>query len=174
MADPFLEQSVRNPDKNFTSRLFRGEIPEHKNSQEQRQRILLKHPQHNADIAHKTSNQDLEMPHQARLRGTIAQEKKMNLINAGVLKEKSSLSNRENMQRLNNSPEDMTSDSSSRSTSASCTEPRSETRSKSIEGELRQPKGGWIVALRPHYSTISDTIHRIADVSRPIYNTTTY
>ena len=173
MPDPFLEQSVRNSDKNFTSRLFR-EIPEHKNSQEPRQHILLKRPQHNSDVAHKTSNQDLEMPHQVRLKGAIEQEKKMNLITAGGLKEESSLLNRENMQPPNKTPEDMTSDSSSRSTSASCTEPRSETRSKSIESELRQPNGGWIVALRPHYSTISDTIHRIADVSTPIYNTTTY
>lgn len=139
LPDPFLENMVKSSNNKFTARLVEGATPKPNVLQEKRTPIPLQASKNNAGIVRKQFDQTPKVPRRAGHK------------------------NVETMPPSDSSPDDMTSASSSGSSTELRSETHSLTRSKSVGSTIN--KSGWDVTLRPHYSNMSEAIHRIADVS---------
>jgi len=160
LADPFLGKSVRISNNNFTSRLLADGTSKQNTREKQRPHMPLGQLKYSTSVVNNHSDQAPKMPRQVERKFVIEKEKK-NIVPAPELDKENTLPGKKVL--LDSSPDDMTNGSSSESSSTSRSNPRS-ARSKSVESESGQ-QDGWDVVLRPHYSNLSDAIHRIADVS---------
>jgi hypothetical protein len=167
LADPFIEDaSCRS--SGFTDRL-RAEAPKEKRKLDPKSELLRKMSQKPLDegkeVSQKATNIDklpwfpqFSLKEKGKLGGESAMPKRVTQIHFEDLEK--TLVNAENQHPSDqSSPGDMTSgnsyESHERDLSRSPPKPR------------LAPSEVWNMTLRPHYTSLSDTVHRIADVRTP-------